>query len=138
MDYDQAFLKSFKRVTTLDPEGTLFFKRFYERFSESAEIREKMAGVDLKRQYGALRRSLLLMLEFFVNKRAGEQLRQIAFRHNHKGLDIRPHMYDLWLVALIDTVKKMDPQQDRDVLLAWKLVLSVGITFLKDAYDRCE
>lgn len=138
MDYEQAFLKSFKRVTTLDPEGTLFFKRFYERFSKPPEIREKMQGVDLNRQYDALRHSLLLMLEFFMNKKAGEQLRKIAQRHNRRGLNIQPHMYDMWLDALIYTVEEMDPRQDRDVLLAWKLVLSIGITFMKDMYDRSD
>lgn len=138
MNYEQAFLQSFKRVTTLDPEGTLFFKKFYERFLESPEIAERMKGVDLNRQYDALRHSLLLLLEFFMNKKAGEQMQQIAQRHNIRGLDIKPYMYDLWLKALIETVAQMDPKQNRDVLLAWKLVLSLGITYMKDMHDRCQ
>ena len=73
-----------------------------------------------------------------MNKKAGEQMQQIAQRHNIRGLDIKPYMYDLWLKALIETVAQMDPKQNRDVLLAWKLVLSLGITYMKDMHDRCQ
>ena len=138
MNYEQTFLQSFKRVSTLDPAGDLFFRRFYENFSVSPEVGEKLKGVDMAKQYGARKRSLLLMLEFFISKQANEALAQIAHRHNRRGLDIRPHLYDPWQEALVETVKELDPEQDRGVLLAWKIVLSVGITYMKDMHDRCD
>lgn len=51
-------------------------------------------------------------------------------------LDIAPRLYDLWLETLIDTARDFDEQFDEEVELAWRLVLTPGIVYMKFYYDR--
>ncbi len=136
MDCEFIFRKSFGRVISLDPFGNVFFKRFYQRLFVSPEVREKFRNVDMSKQYIALERSLLLLVEFFVDKKPGKALEKIAVRHTKSGLDIPPRMYDLWLEAMLETVREMDPDQNDEVLRAWKTVLSGGIKYMTDVYEQ--
>ena len=61
-------------------------------------------------------------------------LERIAARHSRSGLDIGPHLYDLWLDCLIQAVRECDPLFGEETEQAWRKVMQVGIEFLKSKY----
>ncbi len=145
-NYDEIFTESYKRLLDLDeidPDnlldeiGEIFFSRFYKSFiSASPDISKKFQNTDIQKQKRILQQSLYHMLDFYVNKQATDYMRGIAEIHSKKDKDIPPQLYDLWLESLVATVRVLDPKYDRDVGLAWKMVMSTGITYMKDMYDR--
>ncbi|HSP56757.1 MAG TPA: hypothetical protein VLO12_00455, partial [Halomonas sp.] len=58
--------------------------------------------------------------------------------HGREHLDIPPHLYDLWLEALIETVRRFDDQYTDEAELAWRLVMAPGIVYMKFHYDPRE
>ena len=49
-------------------------------------------------------------------------------------MNIGPHLYDLWLSALVSTVAEYDDQFSQQVEEAWRHVLAPGIEYLKSKY----
>ncbi len=137
LDFDGIFTESYERLLDLDETGEIFLSKFYESFtSASPDVRKKFQNTDMQKQKIVLRESLFNMQDFYVNKQATDYMRGIADLHSKKDKDISPQLYDLWLESLVVTVRELDPEYDRDVGLAWKMVMSMGITYMKDIYDR--
>ena len=65
-----------------------------------------------------------------------EHLEKIARSHSKSGYDIKPHLYDLWLDSLIDTVQKCDPLFSPSVEEAWRKVMEMGIEYMKSEYEK--
>ncbi len=136
-NFEAIFNDSYARVLSMDGDSDLFFSKFYEKFmSTSPEVRDKFKNTDMKRQKKMLKLALYQMLSFFMHKKSADYMQGIAESHAKKDKDIAPHLYELWLDSLVDTVKELDPKFDPDVGLAWKSVMSMGITYMKDRYDR--
>ena len=86
--------------------GVGFTNTFYRRFlAKSPMIAEKFRHTDFDHQKLMLRESLLVMIMFNSNSSAGmDELEQLAERHSRRGVDIPPHLYELWLDALCESV----------------------------------
>jgi hypothetical protein len=106
----------------------------------SPEIREKFATTDMVRQKRALRASLHHLLLAAQNEERGPDayLGDIAARHGVGHLAIGAHLYDLWLDALLATVKECDPEYGVEVEKAWEDVMMVGIRYLCGNYHARE
>ena len=116
-----------------------FTDRFYERFlASSPKVRQRFANTDFARQKRALRSSLNLMLLVAADEEKGpaRYLNDIAERHSKRDLDIGAELYDLWLDALLETVKECDPQFSPEVEHAWERVMMVGISYLLLRYGQ--
>jgi len=142
-DYEILFEASYDRVVGkgvgINPRGELFFKRFYEIFfSRSEEIKRKFANVDMDAQVGMLQKSIYHLVSFYVSKEENEYLHQIAATHSKQHYGIRPEMYSIWLDALIETVRQLDPECDREIELAWRMALTPGILYMQSLYDAVE
>jgi len=137
IDYEEVFNTSYWRATLAVKEGIGFFDSFYERFLNSDhEVEEKFKNTDMDAQKRMLKESLLNMSSFFVTKVADDYLQKISRIHSKPNRNIEPHLYDLWLECLIKTVRDYDPEFQRDVELAWRLVMAPGIVYMKFQYDR--
>ncbi|MFE8071031.1 globin [Marinobacteraceae bacterium S3BR75-40.1] len=138
MSFEEIFDNSYERVIQIERHRTDFFEAFYRRFLlASPTVREKFRHTDMDRQRRMLKKSFYSLVAFYASGSADGVLERIAYSHSVRGLDIHPALYDLWLECLIDTVRDFDPQFDDDVELAWRLVLSAGITYMKFKYDHC-
>ena len=137
IDYNRAFDLSYWRITKSVRNGQTFLDRFYEDFiSISDEIRAKFKHTNMKAQKQMLAVSLGHMARLSVNRIADEQLQEIARRHSKKDLNIEPALYDEWLECMIRTATLFDPDWDQEVELAWRLMLSTGVTYMKFMYDK--
>ena len=136
MSYEKQFDKSYERVKTVIKNNQSFFDAFYERFIlSSPEVAAQFKHTDMQRQKKVLEKSFYSLLIFYATNNANDYLEEIAIQHSKSVLDINPRLYDLWLESLIETVKEYDYQFTAETELSWRLVLSVGITYMKFKYD---
>ena len=128
----ELFNDSLERCTS----GRRFLDRFYELFvASSAEVAAKFATTDFRVQKAALKVSLYMIMASIERKPEGTvHLERIAARHSRSGLDIGPHLYDLWLDCLIQAVRECDPLFGEETERVWRRVMRVGIEFLKSRY----
>jgi hemoglobin-like flavoprotein len=114
-----------------------FVDRFYERFlASSPEVRAKFAATDFSRQRQMLLRSLELIAAAADGDPEGiEELNARAETHSRSGLDIAPHLYDLWLESAISSARKADPLWAPDVETAWRSILGAAIRHLSSQYE---
>jgi len=130
----ETFLASLRRC--LAAPG--FLESFYERFmSSSEEVREKFRNSDMKRQARVLEDSLYVVanaVQGEENSLARGALPPLAARHGHRGLDIRPGLYDLWIDCLVETARAHDPQFDAAVESAWRDTLVFGADYMRQRY----
>jgi len=137
IDYKDLFNTSYWRVTRTEKDGAGFFDAFYQRFLNSnTVVKEKFKHTDMETQKQALQQSLFHMCDFFVSNVADDHIQQISQLHSKSDMDVPPHLYDLWLECLIETVREYDPEFCLDVELAWRLVMISGITYMKFHYDE--
>ncbi len=137
VNLDALFNDSYERVSNMGENNNLFFDCFYEKFlGASSEIRDKFKNTDMKKQKLMLRSSILYIMQLFSTHEIHESMEEIAVKHDRKHMDIRPELYDIWIECLIDTVSELDPYFDDRIELAWRMVFSPGITFMKFKYDE--
>jgi hemoglobin-like flavoprotein len=128
----EVFNDSLERCTST----RRFLDCFYELFiSSSPEVAAKFATTDFRTQKAALKVSLYMVMSSIERKPEGKvHLERIAARHSRSGLDIGPHLYDLWLDCLVQAVRECDPLFGEETEQAWRRVMQVGIEFLKSRY----
>jgi len=139
MEVERLFDESYVRVLSREVDGQAFFASFYERFvAASPEVAEKFRHTDMARQQVMLKSGFYHLLAFYASSHADYYLDQVAVSHSRAHLDIRPGLYDLWLDALVETARCFDERFDDDVELAWRLVMTPGIVYMRFFYDRGE
>ncbi len=86
------------------------------------------------------RQALMLQDPLFVlavaaqggkNSPARYSMPGLAEKHGHKGLDIRPELYEVGLDALLETVKRHDPEHSHEIDEAWRTTLASGIEYMR-------
>jgi hemoglobin-like flavoprotein len=132
-NYNKIFSRSLTRCVTTDSDR--FFSHFYDRFVPSSPAIEAMfIDVDMVRQRRILEASLAYMSEFAAFLTKTDQLERLAERHSRREIDIAPALYEVWLDILVETVEELDPEYTDEVGLAWRVVMSPGIAFMKAHY----
>lgn len=112
----------------------LFFVDFYDRFmGASEEIRAMFVDTDMKQQRHLLRNGIMQLI-LHARGMPDSKLRALGESHSRTGYNIRPDMYAAWLDALLDTVRKHDPEYSEDVSAAWRRTLQPGIELIRGAY----
>jgi hemoglobin-like flavoprotein len=114
-----------------------FLKRFYEIFlASSPEVQQKFQHVDMTRQRQVLHQSLkLTLMSAYGTPESTRGLSGLAETHSRQARDIPPHLYNLWLEALVASASEHDPHFTPELGLAWRDMLSPTIRFLTDRYD---
>ena len=136
-DYVDVFNASYGRAVGNSGYNRDFIGRFYEIFlSKSDQIAARFEGADMSAQKTMLHDSLQYMVDFFSSRRTNAYLERIAEIHSRSQHDIPSEMYDTWLESLIEALREFDPELDEQVELAWRLVLSPGITYMKFMHDK--
>lgn len=139
MSFETIYDESYERVISSTIDGVTFFDAFYSAFlASSDEVRKKFRHTDMEKQKGMLKKSFYHLLTFYASNQADDYIQKIAANHNREHLDIRPELYDLWLDGLTQTIKRFDPEYSADVELAWRLVLTPGITYMKYKHGHCD
>jgi hemoglobin-like flavoprotein len=127
--FDQSYARLFGEGVGISQDATPFFEAFYRNFLKDPAIRDAFSSTDMSRQVGMLRLSFFHLVAFYVSHEPSAELERIARIHSKIG--IQPAFYDLWLDALIDTVRDCDPECDLPTELAWRWAMSPGLTYMR-------
>lgn len=143
MNIETLFEKSYQRVigqgVGITDRGQAFFSRFYELFFESSEqVPKKFSDTDMKKQLRMLQKGMYQLISFYLTKTENDSLRSIAHTHDVKHYGIEPELYDYWLSSLLQTVEELDPEYCPELRLAWEIVMTPGILYLKFHYFSHE
>ena len=136
MDFELIFDKSYERVLNTQVDGHDFFQAFYINFLSNEDVARRFANTEMKRQQEMLKKSFYSLFTFYASGRTDDYISRIAERHSRRDLDIKPELYDRWLECLMGTVAQFDAEYSNDVELAWRLVLTPGIVYMKFQYDK--
>ncbi|WP_111493346.1 MULTISPECIES: globin [Marinobacter] len=111
-----------------------FFKHFYDRFMASSDaIRERFVDTDMPAQRHLLRNGIM-QLVLYSRGMSDAKLRALGESHCRHAFNIRPEWYDLWIEALMATLREYDPQFTLDVEAAWRRAIAPGVELIKSAY----
>ena len=115
-----------------------FLERFYELFlASSPEVRQKFQHVDMTRQRQVLHQSLkLTLMAAYGTPESTRGLLGLAHTHSRQARNIPPHLYQLWLDALIMAAEEHDPQFTPELVVAWRDMLQPAIQFIVTRYDH--
>ncbi len=127
--FDASYERIFGDSVSIADSASTFFKDFYVAFLRHEEIRKLFGNTDMTRQEAMLRRSLFHLVAFYVSHQPSAELERIAVIHANIG--ISNEHYDLWLDALIETVRQHDPGCEAATELAWRLAMTPGITYMR-------
>ncbi len=135
MDLEQVYQQSYQRILDYEQRQGDFFALFYRNFMDSSnQVAEKFRHTQMETQITLLKNFLVHLQAFHKHGKASDQLQQVARSHSAKILDIPHPLYDLWLAALLKTLKQCDCKYSNDVANAWTLVLTPGINYMKQHY----
>lgn len=113
-----------------------FFDDFYARFlRSSAEVRDKFTNTDMPAQKTLLRQGILNLV-LYARGMPDTKLKALARSHSREKLDIAPHLYDLWIGALLDTIALHDREHTPDTRTAWQQVLAQGVSVIQAGYQQ--
>jgi hemoglobin-like flavoprotein len=136
VDYVYEFERSFARIKEAD-RAERFLDAFYQRFfAAHPQVGEKFGSTNMAHQKAMLRESLVEMAEFALTRQSNPYIVTLSRIHGARGRDIPVELYDLWLDCLVDTVLAVDPAATDSVALAWRIVMSPGIEFMKFYRDK--
>lgn len=79
--------------------------------------------------------SLLMILDSSVRKNTNFfVLDATAERHSRRGADIKPHLYDIWIDALVETVRNCDDEFTAETATLWRRALEPAVDYLVERY----
>ncbi|MEW5251252.1 globin [Microbulbifer sp. 2201CG32-9] len=112
----------------------LFFVDFYDCFmGSSAEIRAQFVDTNMANQRHLLRNGIM-QLVLHARGMPDTKLRALGESHSRSGYNIHPQWYGLWLEALIQTLRKHDPEFTEATEVSWRRAIQPGIDLIRDAY----
>jgi hemoglobin-like flavoprotein len=129
-DVTDIVMQSYGRCCKVE----LFFEDFYSLFLQSSdEVRSKFVNTNMPAQRALLRQGIMNLV--MVSRGMPDtKLRQLGKTHSREGFNIPPHLYQLWVDALLSTIKRHDNEHSLDVHNAWIHVLNRGIEVIQSYY----
>jgi len=113
-----------------------FFEDFYNTFfARCPPAKPMFERTDFERQRKLLRHAFGLLL-IFPKQPAGEPtiLARVAERHSRRELGVDPSLYHPFIDALIDTVRRCDPDFTPAVEDAWRRTVRRGVEYMQAKY----
>jgi hemoglobin-like flavoprotein len=128
------FRDSLARVTSRDG----FFDSFYDHFSrQSDEITAIFQHRDMKQLKEKLRITLEMVAQTADNQPGFGMYMELLGR-THKRLHIERRHFDMWQLALLDTVALFDEAYSERVGAAWSQVIGHVIDMVFNGQDSTE
>ncbi len=135
IDYEEIFNMSYWRTTQNVVDGVSFVEHFMNSLLDaSEEIRGFFVHSDGEAFSQGLILALVHLAGYFPDHIPDRVLEGIAVRHNRHGRAIKPHLYDIFLDCMLETVVLYDPEYEEHVGEAWRHVLSPGLEYIKSQY----
>lgn len=126
---EEQFNESFKRCVN----NPFFLDKFYELFlSSSDEVSHMFRNTNMEIQKVMLSTSMAYMTK--APDKNVAHLSEIADKHGKSNLNIKPHLYPLWLDSLIAAAHSIDPHFNIETEKLWRQVMQPGIQYMISRY----
>lgn len=134
-NFRQSFEKIFHQLCLDKEKSAAFFSLFYQNFvDKNPQIKAKFANTDMAAQRDMLRMSFIYLIDFSQTFEETPRLKELAKIHGKMDQNISAQMYDNWLDALILTLEQTVMDLDERSKLAWRVMLSPGIEYMKGSH----
>lgn len=106
-----------------------FYDTFYDTFlAKSDEIPPLFANTDFRRQKQMIRLSVRMLVRLGLGEPGTKiAIEKLAESHSRREHNIRAELYDLWLDALCESIKKHDPEYSSELEQQWRDTMQAGI-----------
>lgn len=133
MPFDDV-MQSFGRCCS----NEYFFEDFYIRFSRASdEVQELFKNTNMAEQRKLVRHGLMWMI-LYARGAADSKLKQLGVTHSTRGFGITPKMYELWVNALIRTLRQHDEAFSPQLERSWREALAPGIEVMLSMEKEAE
>ncbi len=131
-NYEQRFNASVERVIGNGSYNVDLIDNFYRIFfSKSDVVAQLFAHTNMSAQKTMLHDSLDSLMEFSRTKQITPALEKIAAAHGRTKSNVPLYLFDIWLDSLMEAFYQQDAGFTVEDELAWRLMLSPGITYIK-------
>ncbi|MCJ8346319.1 hypothetical protein MJH12_12320 [bacterium] len=128
----EVFNDSWDRVQALDDR---FISIFHESFfASSPEIPVFFKETNLDNQKKLLRTTLLYIMSYSASRLPLSSLKRLSNIHNK--LKVKVIHFDLWMDAVINTIKIIDPKFNENIAKAWRETFQPGLEFMKKSLNH--
>lgn len=129
-DRANHFNESFERCVN----NPFFLDKFYELFlASSQEVGVLFKNTDMEVQKVMLSTSMAYMTKTSDNY--SNFLSKTASKHSKSNLNIKPHLYSLWLDSLIAAAHSVEPDFNKESEKLWRQTMQPGIDYMIDRYS---
>jgi len=111
-----------------------FYEDFYSNFmGKSPEIRSMFTDTDMTSQRSLLRGGIMWLV-MHARGMSDTKIRALGESHSRDKLNINPMFYGMWLDALIETLRKHDPDFSLELEQSWRNALRPSIEMIQSMY----
>lgn len=115
--------------------GGTFATDFYARFLSYPEIAEKFSNADILKQAQLFDQGIRHVILFYHKPKFVTTEKISALGESHSKMNIAPHLYDIFMESLLETVKEHDPDYDDNIRTAWVEVASHGLSVMISMFE---
>jgi hemoglobin-like flavoprotein len=134
-NYNNLFNRSFQRAISPNTYG--FYKLFFQKLNaEDPQIASLFSNTDSDQFVKMLIQSIDSIMSYSATQKANKELQRIAKLHGREQLDLPARFYDIWLDCILETVKELDQQYDKQTETSWRILMKPGLTYLKSFCDQ--
>lgn len=127
--FENSYARVFGPGISMNKNADAFFARFYEHFLATPEVAVLFAHTDLGRQQVMLKKSLLHLVSYYALGELPAELQRLAQRHVELG--VKAELFDVWMQALLQTLREFDNDIDEVTELAWCWAMDCGLTYMR-------
>lgn len=125
-------MQSLQRCQPDDRLATVFYEKF---LASSDEVRRHFRSTDMKAQKRKITATFHLASEVVLGAPGAlAELTRQAELHGRGRLRIAPHLYALWVDALVSAVRECDPEFNPGTEQAWRLIMGHVVQHMKRRY----
>ncbi|XOV83350.1 MAG: globin [bacterium] len=132
--FENSYARVFGHGIGMNKNADAFFRRFYEHFLTSPEVSELFTETDLQQQQLMLKKSVLHLVTYYAAGTLTPDLQRLATRHQQ--LKVNPDLLDVWMQALLATLREFDDEADTVTELAWCWAMAPGLAYMRQVMQQ--
>jgi hemoglobin-like flavoprotein len=132
--FENSYARVFGHGIGMNENADVFFARFYEHFLATPEVAEMFADTDLPQQQLMLKKSVLHLVTYYAAGTLTPDLQRLAERHQQ--LEVAPELLDVWMRALLATLREFDSEVCEVTELAWCWAMAPGLAYMRQVMSQ--
>ena len=132
--FEHSYARVFGHGVGMNQNADAFFARFYDHFLATPEVAKMFADTDLQQQQLMLKKSVLHLVTYYATGLLTPDLQRLA--ELHQQLQVAPELLDVWMQALLATLREFDRDTDEVIELAWCWAMAPGLAYMRQIMSQ--